>query len=293
MRYWEGEKITKLKGNQVFVFGSNPEGRHGAGAAKVAMKLGAVYGNGRGYQGQSYALVTKNLTKDYLEVSSEIQYEREGMRSITKPQILCNIKELYECAETFPDKEFLIAYTHPSKNLNGYTCREMFEMFTLAGTKPNNVLFNESFKKFSVKQDRPEKMNLIVAGGRDFDNFEWGFKCIDHVTSNYDKKGITIICGRAKGGDTCGEEWYKKHKQAGVKIKYFDPDWNNLDVEGAVVKYNRYGKPYNARAGMVRNHEMGDVGTHLLALWDRQSKGTFDMITYMDSLNKPHKVFTY
>jgi hypothetical protein len=35
--------------NTIFVFGSNPEGRHGSGAAKVAKdKFGAVYGQGEG-----------------------------------------------------------------------------------------------------------------------------------------------------------------------------------------------------------------------------------------------------
>lgn len=46
----------------IFVFGSNPEGRHGAGAAKVAVKMfGAKYGQGEGLQGNSYALPTKEL----------------------------------------------------------------------------------------------------------------------------------------------------------------------------------------------------------------------------------------
>lgn len=43
----------------VFVFGSNLGGRHGAGAAYHAVKChGAIYGNGEGLQGSSYALPT-------------------------------------------------------------------------------------------------------------------------------------------------------------------------------------------------------------------------------------------
>ena len=46
----------------IFVFGSNPEGRHGAGAAKVAReKFGAIYGQGEGLQGNAYALPTKRI----------------------------------------------------------------------------------------------------------------------------------------------------------------------------------------------------------------------------------------
>jgi hypothetical protein len=46
----------------IFVFGSNLAGRHGAGAALYARNcFGAVYGVGEGRTGQSYALPTKDL----------------------------------------------------------------------------------------------------------------------------------------------------------------------------------------------------------------------------------------
>ena len=51
--------ITELKPNEVFVFGSNLSGHHGAGAAKIAMnKWGAEWGKGVGLQGQTYAIPT-------------------------------------------------------------------------------------------------------------------------------------------------------------------------------------------------------------------------------------------
>jgi len=44
---------------RIFVFGSNLAGRHGAGAALFAHKnRGAIYGQGIGLQGQSYAIPT-------------------------------------------------------------------------------------------------------------------------------------------------------------------------------------------------------------------------------------------
>lgn len=46
----------------VFVFGSNREGRHGKGAALAARQFhGAIYGQAEGLQGNSYAIVTKEL----------------------------------------------------------------------------------------------------------------------------------------------------------------------------------------------------------------------------------------
>lgn len=45
----------------IFVFGSNLAGRHGKGAALHALKHhGAIYGNGTGRQGNSYAIPTKD-----------------------------------------------------------------------------------------------------------------------------------------------------------------------------------------------------------------------------------------
>lgn len=51
--------INSLEKNEVFVFGSNLQGMHGGGAAHVAHKrFGAIWGQGTGLQGQSYAIPT-------------------------------------------------------------------------------------------------------------------------------------------------------------------------------------------------------------------------------------------
>ena len=54
--------IEKLEPNQIFVFGSNTEGRHGAGTARLCLnKYGAKWGQASGLQGQSYGLITTDL----------------------------------------------------------------------------------------------------------------------------------------------------------------------------------------------------------------------------------------
>ncbi len=51
--------IEKLGNNEYFVFGSNAAGRHGGGAARVAVeKFGAIMGQGHGVQGKCYAIDT-------------------------------------------------------------------------------------------------------------------------------------------------------------------------------------------------------------------------------------------
>lgn len=145
MNYYSGY-INELKDNEIFVFGSNPEGRHGAGTAKIAKeKFGAVYGVGRGLTGQCWALPTKNLKPNFYEKASGITYEKDGFKSISKEQIISNIKDLYDYAEKNQDKRFYIAYTYEGFNLNGYTGDEMFEMFNYHNI-PNNIIFNDTFE---------------------------------------------------------------------------------------------------------------------------------------------------
>lgn len=150
MLCWTGEQITKLEPNYVFVFGSNPEGRHGAGAAKAALKFGAKYGAGRGLQGQTYALVTKNLKEGFVEKMKDgttKTHLKAGYRSISKEELIENIKEFYECAEQNQNLKFFVAYKADSKNLNGYSSKEMYEMLT-EHKIPDNVYLHSSFRVF-------------------------------------------------------------------------------------------------------------------------------------------------
>ena len=58
-REFTPEQITVLGENDIFVFGSNLEGRHAGGAARLAHRsFGAVMGQGVGLQGNSYAIPT-------------------------------------------------------------------------------------------------------------------------------------------------------------------------------------------------------------------------------------------
>ena len=74
------ERISELKADEVFVFGSNLEGMHGGGAAYVAWRqFGAVMGCGVGLRGQSYAIPTMQGGVETIEpyVSSLITFAKE------------------------------------------------------------------------------------------------------------------------------------------------------------------------------------------------------------------------
>lgn len=67
---YSGKRVTPefvkyLKPDEIFVFGSNIEGKHDGGAAGYALKyFGAVYGRAEGIQGHSYAIPTVGVSKD-------------------------------------------------------------------------------------------------------------------------------------------------------------------------------------------------------------------------------------
>lgn len=122
----------ELGPNQIFVFDSNTEGRHGRGNALLALnKFGAKYGQPKGGQGQSYGIVTKN-----------IRVKRQP--SVSKMLIVSQIATLYYFAIANPHNEFIIPYTAKGGNLSGYTPEEMAEMFAEYEI-PENITFERKF----------------------------------------------------------------------------------------------------------------------------------------------------
>ena len=55
-RAYTSDRISELMENEIFVFGSNLAGAHGGGAARLAYnRFGAVWGEGVGLHGKTYA----------------------------------------------------------------------------------------------------------------------------------------------------------------------------------------------------------------------------------------------
>lgn len=114
-------------------------------------------------------------------------------------------------------------------------------------------------------------MNIIIAGGRDFNDYKLLCEKLDFLFQNIKP---VIVCGEAKGADSLGRRYAKEH---GLEILSFPAEWN------------KYGKS----AGYRRNEEMGKAADGLVAFWDGKSKGTKHMIDYMHKLGKKVKIVTY
>ena len=89
------ECINTLAPNEVFVFGSNLRGWHQGGAAKHAQRyFGAIWGQGVGLQGQSYAIPTMqggvDTIKPYVDDFIAFAQEHPEMRFLVT-RIGCGI----------------------------------------------------------------------------------------------------------------------------------------------------------------------------------------------------------
>lgn len=241
-RFWTGNEITELKENQIFVFGSNPSGIHGAGGAKVAVSFGAKYGIGRGLQGQTYALITKNLKAGFTEKSTGITYAAEGYKSVSEEQVRDNIKEMYDVARSNPNLMFIITYKNdswpngsPKKSLNGYNSHEMFNMLTEGQDIPPNIVFHDSFKPLArlflekqttpkaAPEPTPEVLDLV---NPDDYTFFW------HTTSPYSQWHPAIFVYKELTF-TSAEQFmmYSKAKLFGDEVQATKiMDFNNSDI---------------------------------------------------------------
>lgn len=115
--------IRTLAPNEIFVFGSNLAGAHGGGAARIAMdKFGAVWGQGVGLQGQSYAIPTM----------------QGGVETI-KPYV----DEFIEFAKMHPEYKFLV--TRIGCGIAGFTDEEIAPLFKEAQSL-ENVWLPRSFR---------------------------------------------------------------------------------------------------------------------------------------------------
>lgn len=121
-----GEQMkTNRKGTDIFVFGSNLAGRHGAGSALAArLHHGAVYGRGIGPQGMSYAIPTKDFE----------------LKRMSLEEIKANVDDFIKYAEQHPELVFHVVRV--GCGLAGYTDKEIAPMFVGA---PANCKLHRAF----------------------------------------------------------------------------------------------------------------------------------------------------
>jgi len=124
------EEITSLAQDQIFVFGSNQSGRHGKGAAKLALTWGAKWGQATGLQGRTYGIPTKN---------------HSIRRVLSIDEIGKYVDEFIAFARENPSLTFLV--TMIGCGLAGYDPKDIAPLFKEAVNIPNVHLPHKFWKK--------------------------------------------------------------------------------------------------------------------------------------------------
>lgn len=114
-------------------------------------------------------------------------------------------------------------------------------------------------------------MKVLITGGRNY----WNRRKMHEVLSSIHKdRPITLIIeGDATGADRLGRFWAAANS---IKYNTYPAKWYDLDVKPLVIKYNTFGRAYNAAAGNIRNQYMIDVAKPDLAVAFPGNSGTLD-----------------
>lgn len=115
-------------------------------------------------------------------------------------------------------------------------------------------------------------MNIIIAGGRDFNNYPLLKKKMDEILK--DISNVNIVSGMAKGADTLGIN-YAKEKN--LKVIEMPADWD------------KFGKS----AGYRRNEDMARISDACVCFWDGKSRGTKHMIDLAKKYELQLRVIKY
>lgn len=123
-------------------------------------------------------------------------------------------------------------------------------------------------------------VNIIIAGSRTFDNYEYLKKKVLNFIGEkqIELSNVCIISGTARGADKMGEDFAK---ELNLQLKCFPADWD------------KYGK----QAGFLRNTQMANYAIEddnqgiLIAFWDGKSSGTKHMIEIAKKKELEVKIF--
>lgn len=144
MKFFTGHINSFSSPNNVFVFGSNSAGRHGAGSAKIAVeKFGAIFGQDEGLQGQSYAIPT---------VDGKIRPLDRGLIQDSANDFLAHVR-------SNPSKTYWL--TEIGTGIAGFSVVEMANLFRHGVNLPN-LIFAESFARILYVRGNSEALGDYI-----------------------------------------------------------------------------------------------------------------------------------
>lgn len=111
------------------------------------------------------------------------------------------------------------------------------------------------------------EIRLAIIGYREFADYEYAKKCIKSWQRENGKIDL-IVSGGARGADSLAERYAREHN---IPTKILKPDWAGL----------------GRSAGILRNTDIINESTHVLAFVSESSVGTWDSIRKAKSKGLP------
>lgn len=121
--------------------------------------------------------------------------------------------------------------------------------------------------------DSSQLFKVVVAGGRDFEDYSLLEAKLDYLLVNY-LPHVQIVSGKASGADALGERYAAAR---GLSVAEFPADW----------------KTHGKAAGPIRNREMAKYADAVIVFWDGVSRGTKNMRELAQQYQLPLKTVYY
>ena len=242
--------IKTLKKNEVFVFGSNGQGNHAGGAAKLAVdKFGAIEGQAKGLQGKSYAINTMDgIDTMKAEVIEFIDFAKENNNLV-----------------------FLV--TEIGCGIAGYKPEEIAPFFTEA-KNIQNVYLPQSF--LSILNEQKEEFIISYKG------FDKDLKCRGfqyEIGKEYEHNGSVSACN--SGFHACENPFdIFKYYNLGAGNRFAQ-----VEQSGDISKENSDSKIASRKIKI--NIELGLAGL-IKAGFEYIHKKTFDLVKNPTSGDNSH-----
>ena len=122
-------------------------------------------------------------------------------------------------------------------------------------------------KKPVSKSKNSKEYRVIIAGNRDFEDYDFVSRTLDAILPLKTKK-VIIVSGTSRGADRLGERYAMERK---LSLEKYPADWEY------------FGKA----AGPKRNMQMAKIADAVIAFWDGESCGTQSMIGCAKGENIP------
>lgn len=135
------EIINTLKKNEIFIFGSNENGNHYGGAARIAYeRFGATWGQAVGWSGNTYAVPTLN----------------KKMQKVSKDKLISYLTELFSNIRDVEPETHKFYLTKIGCGIAGWSIEEVCScikralmiVFGRDDEIPNNLFIPKDFVKF-------------------------------------------------------------------------------------------------------------------------------------------------